>query len=547
MNNPKYKFSGLLLRTAAVLVAGLMISAVFLANAGSLSWFVSSAAGTAHLSAAETEDIIESIEIIYEDVDTETGEEYNPVAVKLRKAQSFEPAPLIFFSIEGKAAEYVLHINPVRLDSNAYYIVPVETDINVYEYGLLDNEEEPIRGVIWIKYMNEYIDEPKEIAFTRDFLSKRLMADIIRGEVKTEEPQRKVSMMRIGSLIESPEFAASNNQNEKAKGISIEDMTIRAVLALAELVEWKGIDAVSDFSIGLNLTSNQEFLMDIIYPGLKGYVEGLKSYIGTLKAEIEEKNLRLASLDEQLASLEGQYNQLMEENAKLTEQINSLTVIPPPVIPPTVVQPPVVQPPAQQPPVTPGTDTAQPPVTGGGSTGGGSSNPDGNTPDAGTAPDNGTPPGDTGSGTEDGITGEDNRNSTSDSSTGDQQDSESQNGDTDGTASEPGTGETGDTNQGQPAGGDSIGASPEPDAQGENPPVIDEGPAAETPADTDESPSDNQNGGSQEEGATGGEKSEAEPGGETSAGADNSQQDGGEGTEQGTPADPGTGDENNVN
>lgn len=202
----------IIIKTMAMIVAGILTSIAFLANIGTYSWFAGTARNSVNVSAAETEDIIECIEVIYKDMDPDTGEEYNPIAIKLKKSQSFSPDPLIFFSVEGEAAEYILHINPVRLYSNAYYIIPIETDINVDQHAKL-------------------------------------------------------------------------------------------------------------------------YLMDIIYPGLKRYIEELKGCIGRLRAEIKDKNAQLADLDEKLLNLESQYDKLLEENARLTERIGAMALSTPPAPP----------------------------------------------------------------------------------------------------------------------------------------------------------------------------------------------------------------------
>jgi len=332
----------IIIKTMAMIVAGILTSIAFLANIGTYSWFAGTARNSVNVSAAETEDIIECIEVIYKDMDPDTGEEYNPIAIKLKKSQSFSPDPLIFFSVEGEAAEYILHINPVRLYSNAYYIIPIETDINVDQHAKLYNRTDRIEGTLRVKYMNEFIDISKDIRFSKDFLINRLMSAIIRGDVQEEKPQSSVVVMRFATLVEAPEDTADMQKSRSTDYRTAENAAAKAIVSLAQLIDWKGIDIVSEdrgvsdealLFAELQINYDQEYLMDIIYPGLKRHMEELKGCIGRLRAEIKDKNAQLADLDEKLLNLESQYDKLLEENARLTERIGAMALSTPPAPP----------------------------------------------------------------------------------------------------------------------------------------------------------------------------------------------------------------------
>jgi hypothetical protein len=57
---------------------------------------------------------------------------------------------------------------------------------------------------------------------------------------------------------------------------------------------------------------------------IRDYKEELIVYIDMIKNEITVKEAELANLDEKLRKLESRYSQLMEENERITKQINSL-------------------------------------------------------------------------------------------------------------------------------------------------------------------------------------------------------------------------------
>ncbi len=356
----------------ALLVAGMMISIAFLADIDTYSWFFGTANSITSVTAAETEDIIDSIEIIKEFRNPENSKWTKPY-LKIRKNPDFEKPPVLFFEIEGDAADYVLHINPVRLDTDDYYLIPIETDVNVMQYpDLAEDSEGKVSGTILIKYLNEFIDETIDIEISKEYLKYRLTEVIVREDVRTVEEDPDIESMAMDKMMLRTLKVKNNPEPD--------DVTVKAIIYLAELVEWKGIDSLfeddklSDEALlqaGLDLTKDQEVLIDIIYPCLQEYVEQLKNYISRLRAELEDKETLLENLDLQLISLEAEYEELLVENERLAEQIESLLLEQLPIAPPVNPQP----------------EVPSLPSTGGGSGGGGGSDtgtPDVDTPDTGT-------------------------------------------------------------------------------------------------------------------------------------------------------------------
>lgn len=328
---PAIKF---IVRTIAVLTIGIMVSVVFLSNVGSYSWFNNMGESSMSVTAAVTEDIIESIEIIEESWNSQDQIWTKPY-LKIRKNPNFEKLPILFFEVEGAAAEYILHINPVRLNTDDYYLIPIDSDINAQQYSNLGLDiNGNVSGTIFIKYLNEFINEGIELEISNRYLMHRFMEGISREEVRIVAEGSTVKPMAMNKMtLRTLKVKSEPEPN---------DVTVKAIISLAELVEWKGIDSLFNNgklseealnTIGLDLIADQEILLDIIYPGLKEYVEELKGYIRRLRTELEDKNTRLVILDEQLASLESQYAELLEENARLTEEIESMLLKPLPSIP----------------------------------------------------------------------------------------------------------------------------------------------------------------------------------------------------------------------
>lgn len=364
-------------KTLAILVAGIMVSVIMLGNLDTYSWFISSSEGSVSVAAAVTEDIIDTFELITD------GKDKNTIAIRIRKSEERTDNPLVYFEIEGEAVNYILHLNPLRLEERGLYVIPIETDVNLNQFANLLYRSKNIEGTLRVKYLNEFIDESYELSFSPKYLRNRLLDEIINKGARLE--QEKNNKMRMMSFIETPEEAGENLSKQDS-----EEITIAAITSLAELLEWQRIGLGMEvgeksdeelFHIGIELTSNQEFLMDIMYPGLKKYLESLQEYISVLKSKLEDKNAQMASLDEKLAALESQYEELLEENASLVEQINNMAPIKLPVTPPSNTIP----------------DITPPPATGGGDTAGGG------VPDSGGTPETGAQ---TGDGSVDGVTGE---------------------------------------------------------------------------------------------------------------------------------------------
>jgi len=374
-------------RIMTMLAVGIMISIIMITDISTYSWFASTATGTAHVSAAETEDIIESIEYIPEEKIDPDNNKWSKPYIKIKKNPDFEKLPILFFEITGEAANYILHINPVLLESDDYYRIPVETDVNVIQYGQLCTDlNGTVTGTLTVKYLNNFINESIPIAISKEYLSNRIYEKIIRDEVgPIEEDEPAIATMAMNKL--------SKRTLKVLQQPSMDSITVKAIASLADLVQWQNIEVISDdgeisstavFKAALNLSFDQDMLLDIMFPGLKDYMAKLIAYAESLEVKLAEKSsvidglrLQIALFADRIAGLEAENAELQSKVEELSAQLAAYQAAVPPVISPPAAPGTVI------PPAAPG-GTVTPPS--GGST---------NTP---SAPDVAVPPasGDTG-------------------------------------------------------------------------------------------------------------------------------------------------------
>lgn len=189
--NEKQKIKRIILKVMGFVTGGTFISMILLINMDTYSWFTSKMTYDLSVTAATTEDILEKIEIVT----------INPKEIILKKNNSINIEPVIYFSVEGEVSDYILHINPIKLKTNKEYTVPINVVVNLKQIiELLNKNKKRVQGTIRIKYLNEFIDEEINIEFTRKYLFKKFLEGLgIRclneeDESEIEKQLRKVIM-----------------------------------------------------------------------------------------------------------------------------------------------------------------------------------------------------------------------------------------------------------------------------------------------------------------------------------------------------------------
>ncbi|KGG79947.1 hypothetical protein Y919_09050 [Caloranaerobacter azorensis H53214] len=186
----KQKVSRTILKVIGFITTGILISMILSINMDTYSWFTSKTAYDMSVTAATTDDILEEIEI----------DKVNPEEILLKK-NLIDIEPVIYFSVDGEISDYILHINPIRLKTYERYIIPINVTVNLQQImDLLMKNKKRIYGTIKIKYLNEYIDEERNIEFTSEYLLTKLLNRLgiqyldVDNKFEKEEYLKKVMM-----------------------------------------------------------------------------------------------------------------------------------------------------------------------------------------------------------------------------------------------------------------------------------------------------------------------------------------------------------------
>lgn len=341
MNSKKRRVLKYLLKTVLILVSGIVISVIMLTGFDTYSWFASTISGSARVRAASAENIIDinNIEFVYDE--KWPG---NPIAIRIRKAQGLDYSPIIFFDVRGDARQYVLHINPVQLTSSDYYTIPIVTDVNTKHHNDLakgdrnsngdgnengngnGNKDDIICGTITIKYLNNYIEHSIPFSYNRKYLMNRFVEEIIAEELDPEEPD-SVHTAKAAVIYSTVRKAGRNAASD------VESTAIKAVAILAEELQINSINTdseekgINDFQLlkaAYCISKDQELLADIIFPGLREYIDSLLYYAESLEAKLAEKDYIIEGLTQEAAVLAEKLAGLENENAELKSEIDRL-------------------------------------------------------------------------------------------------------------------------------------------------------------------------------------------------------------------------------
>jgi len=309
----KAKDKKIIVRVAGLLLGSILVSAALLINLDTFSWFSSNVTSQISVTAATTEDIIKDIEIVKENKSAK--------AIKFKKTEGLSYNPVIFFSIDGEASDYILHINSVELDEQGEYIVPIEPNINTSQYLKLflvpiwrwsDN---PIEGTIQVKHLNNFISEEYKIELSRKYLSERFWEEIKRQDVDFKNVENIDEVRReVTDII-----------TYIAKHVSWEDEKLREDGKYRMNAMTAANSMITPIS-RLFLTPEQNEIIDVIAPKLRPHLDGLYAIIEELSYQLNEKLAEIEQLNLQLQDQNAQIQTLQDGKIMLEGKINDMTL-----------------------------------------------------------------------------------------------------------------------------------------------------------------------------------------------------------------------------
>lgn len=279
-----------LYKAIGLLLVGIVIALGFTLT-DTYSWFINNRDGHGKVIATSREDIIGHMEVYYRrDV---------PV-LKLVKGDGIEYTPVIFFSIEGDAKDYTLHVNSVRLYDEVE--VPIVPNINLPQaLDLIIGGKEEIAGNIRVKHLNEFIDESLEISFSKEYLLKRYFLNM--------------GLNRLDG------YDLSHEQNMELMNL-VED----TILYAGRYIEWEPVDweEGEDWIGEVSISSEQARLIDIIAPNLLDYYKRLYDVFDITLEKLGFAMEKIDMLEEENEALLTRISELEGERASLIGHITSL-------------------------------------------------------------------------------------------------------------------------------------------------------------------------------------------------------------------------------
>jgi hypothetical protein len=288
-------------KVAGFLLAGMLVNIGMPENPGTYALFTHSAFSKLEVRAASTEDILQ----LWEVVEDCTGSSRELV---LQKAEKCGSSPVIYFSLEGEAANYVLHINPVTLSSGEKYEIPIDTDVNLMQYmELLSDRRSFIEGTVRIKYLNAFVDEAKTIKISRSLLLERFMQPIRRGGVQAAGPAK------YGMTAATPEGPDSGGDAEKdvAPSGALASLIRRiASFGVWDRVTWSG---EAGRLSPPEMRPEQDRVVNTVAPGLEEYIGALREANEGLREQLDRKSGEAGDLEKALKELEERYSAAQDE------------------------------------------------------------------------------------------------------------------------------------------------------------------------------------------------------------------------------------------
>ncbi len=330
----KNNIRSMLFRTVALLIGGTIVSFAFLVNIDTHSWFTSEA--TQEIKVTTVENIINGIDVIWD------GD--NATEIKLIKAEGLNYDPVIYFSVEGEAAEYVMHIDPVLLDEREKTI-PIKINSNIKQHiGLMHNNNGNIKGKIGIKHLNEFVNESVEISFTPQYLKTKYLENKVTREVQNTKVTDKETLEEATELITL--VTEAFEWEEDYKSFSLYNMTSDSIYSsdINTLSSEEDSDSLSveQFRVLPNmiikLTPHQNQIISLIsykllphveklYKAIEGLIEILNQKlieIARLTVKVEEQTAKIEELENKNKELIEKGEELEKENTELKEEVLAL-------------------------------------------------------------------------------------------------------------------------------------------------------------------------------------------------------------------------------
>ncbi|MTI48868.1 MAG: hypothetical protein FH761_13570 [Firmicutes bacterium] len=317
-------FKRLATKTVAVLIGGALVGFILMSDIGTYSWFIGESDKEISALAASTDDIIENLEVI----ENSNGEK----AIRFEKSQDFTSDPIMYFSVHGEASEYILHINPVKLDRFGEYTISLEPNINFIQFAkLLVRKDNLVRGKIRVKYLNEFIDEEQDIELSKEYLISRYWENIKREDgkfIKNEDSDEVKGQLTnlITYIANHVDWSSDKKQKTDYESDTIQSPVKRILLSkyqtqIVNTIVHRLIPHLEDLYNMIDSLTNSLNEQIADNDKLKAENETLGKNIKILELEKDELNIQKDDLKATKSNLESKIKNLEQTIIQLSNQL----------------------------------------------------------------------------------------------------------------------------------------------------------------------------------------------------------------------------------
>jgi hypothetical protein len=179
------RYRDFLLKGLWVLFAVIIINLAFWFCSDLLVWVNDWRATSLQVNAVATEDLLQYVTVL----------QTNPQVVKIKKAENYTGELVVCFGIEGEAAEYLAHLNPVKLDTHEEISVPLIPRVELPQFISLLTKGNNVAGTLKIKYINKFTDEAYSFSFSNEYLLGCFINNLQDGFKNDQPSSRSMSVL----------------------------------------------------------------------------------------------------------------------------------------------------------------------------------------------------------------------------------------------------------------------------------------------------------------------------------------------------------------
>ncbi|MCR4430425.1 MAG: hypothetical protein NUV45_05310 [Tepidanaerobacteraceae bacterium] len=344
---------GILFKAAGFFLAGVLVSMALLTDTSTLAWFSSRVAGSIQVQAASGEDIIED----FYTLSGGSRSSRNPDTIVVKKAPNMKGNMIVYFSLDEKIsgknsghglAGYMLHLNPIEIKDNGQgeFRAQIEMKFNWRDLVYLwDNFDKTESGTLTLRYLNGFVIKEYPVTFDNGYLWSRAVASLtgmpdMKYAKKNKDDLENQMNAYIAQIIADLAQSVHWNQiissgrtalfsasimayDDKTAPEQASDQLKTGSVTTAAMARARMNGVVNPFE-RIQLTGEQQSIVDIVAPGLTAYIENIYNFVEELIARLNEK---MAEIDKLNLAIDGMNAQIQGLNAAIDDLTQKYTAL----------------------------------------------------------------------------------------------------------------------------------------------------------------------------------------------------------------------------